>query len=373
MNWNEIIGQEDLKQQLKQSILDNRISHALLFTGKEGYGVLPLILAYCKEILSIQNPSAATKVEHLAHLDLHFSFPTYKPKDQKKTLSSYFLNDFRNLIIENPYFGYEDWTSYLDSESKQFYISVDEMEQISEKLFLKSYEGGYKILIIWQADKIRDEAANKFLKLLEEPPKDTIIILTAESQDDILETIKSRTQIYEVPRIQDEDLKNAILQKYSIEENIAEQLVHQAQGNWNAILKMLNQDSVEKEFETYFIKWVRDAFQVKKKPQQLSEILQWAMEITEWSKEKQKLFLEYCSEIFRLAMLQNYEVNPLVYKQIDENFKWDIFSKYIHGANIEEILTEISEANLHIIRNGNTKIIWTDLGIKLSRYIHKKP
>lgn len=371
MNWNEIIGQDELKNQLKQSILDNRVGHALLFSGEEGYGVFPLVLAFCKEILSKDNPNAAGKVEHFSHLDLHFSFPTYK--SDKKNLSSAFFEEFREIAQKNPYFDYEDWTSELDSENKQLNISVDEMEDISDKLSLKSYEGGYKILVIWRADKMRDEASNKFLKLLEEPPKDTIIILTAESKDNFLQTILSRTQIYDVPRIKDEDLRNAISERFSLGENELEQIVYQSQGNWNTALKIIENNSAEEEFEQYFIKWVRDAFQVKKKPQQLREIVNWANEITHWNKEKQKRFLEYCSEIFRLAMLQNYTANTLVYKQLNENFKWDAFSQYIHGANIESILEEISEANLHLIRNGNVRIIWTDLGIKLSRYIHRKP
>lgn len=373
MNWEQIIGQEHLKNQLKQIVADQRIGQALLFVGKEGYGVFPLVLALCKEIMTEKQPNAVTKIEHFSHIDVHFSFPVYKHKDEKKTLSSSFITEFRNMALANPYFDYEDWTKELDSENKQLYISVDEIENISEKLKLKSYEGGYKILIIWQADKLRDDASNKFLKLLEEPPKDTIIILMAESQDRFLQTIISRTQVYEVPRIEDESIKQAIIERYEVDEATAEHWAYQAQGNWNNVLKLIGEDNSEKEFEDFFIKWVRDAFQVKKKPQQLREIIHWATEITEWNKEKQKHFLEYCSEIFRLALLQNYAVHSLVYKQINENFKWEAFSKYIHGANIEAILEELSNASLHLVRNGNAKIIWTDLGIKLSRYIHRSP
>lgn len=370
MNWDSIIGQNDLKTQLQQSIKDNRVGHALLFTGNEGYGVLPLVLAFCKEIFINENPDSGSKIDHLSHLDLHFSFPTYSVSG--KSLSKNFIPQFRELAQRNPYFDYEDWSNELYSENKQLFISVDEIEELTSKLMLKSYEGGYKILVIWRADKMNVQASNKFLKLLEEPPKKTIIILTSESQDSFLQTILSRTQIYDVPRIKDEDIKEALLHSASLDERQVEAIIYQAQGNWNTAVKLLEHTHSDEEFEHYFVKWVRDAFQVKKKPQYLREIIHWAAEISLWNKEKQKQFLEYCTEIFRLAMLQNYSSEGLVYKRIDEKFNWEKFSEFIHGANIEAILEEISEANLHLTRNGNAKIVWTDLGIKLSRYIHKK-
>lgn len=371
MNWNDIIGQEELKIQLQQSIADNRVGHALLFTGEEGYGVLPLVLAFCKEIFLRDHPDSAPKLDHLNHLDLHFSFPSYTI--DKKSLSKNFINEFRKLAIENPYFSFEDWSKELDSENKQFMISVMEMESITEKMILKSYEGGYKILIIWRADKMNEEASNKFLKLLEEPPAKTIIILTAENADSFLPTILSRTQLIDVKRIDDHSIKTALEDRFNLNDKEAGNIVFQAQGDWNTAMKLAQSENADDEFEHYFVRWVREAFQVRKKPEMLRNILTWAMDIATWNKEKQKKFLDYCIETFRLALLQNYAADGLVYKKIEENgFKWEGFAHFIHGANIEQILEEISEANRQLIQNGNAKIIWTDLGIKLSRYIHKK-
>jgi DNA polymerase-3 subunit delta' len=215
-------------------------------------------------------------------------------------------------------------------------------------------------------------AANKFLKFLEEPPAKTLILLTAETANDILPTILSRTQIVEVPRISDEDLENYFKKNFQISEEKIREIVHEAQGDLNEALKILNSGHKSDEFEKLFIQWVRDAFMVKKKPQFLKSIIFWAREIAGWNREKQKNFLNYCSEIFRLALLQNYQSENLVYKKINaEGFNWDGFSKFISGANIESILEEINMADLHLTRNGNPKIVWTDLGIKLSRYIHK--
>ncbi|WP_294308428.1 DNA polymerase III subunit delta' [uncultured Chryseobacterium sp.] len=370
MNWENIAGQENLKKLLRDSIAENRVSHAQLFTGKEGYGTLPVVLAYAREVLSRENEHAASKVEHLNHLDLHFSFPVFT--DNKNSLSKNKFEEFREMVMKSPYASYDDWTAFLQSENKQLFISADEIDDQNQKFSLKSYEGGTKILIVWRADKMNIAAANKFLKFLEEPPAKTIILLTAESVNDILPTILSRTQIVEVPRITDGDLEAYLKKNFSIPEEKIREIVHEAQGDLNDALKLLQSGSKNEEFEKLFVQWVRDAFMVKKKPEFLKSIILWAREIAGWNREKQKNFLNYCSEIFRLALLQNYQSEVLVYKKIDANgFNWTGFSKFISGANIESILEEISTADLHLTRNGNPKIVWTDLGIKLSRYIHK--
>ncbi|WP_292008513.1 DNA polymerase III subunit delta' [Chryseobacterium sp.] len=370
MNWENIAGQENLKKLLKDSIAENRVSHAQLFVGKEGYGTLPLALAYAREILKDENEHAAAKVEHLNHLDLHFSFPVYT--DNKNSLSKNKFEEFREMILQSPYASYDDWTAFLDSENKQLFISADEIDDQNQKFSLKSYEGGTKILIVWRADKMNVSASNKFLKFLEEPPAKTIILLTAENTNDILPTILSRTQVVEVPRIQDEDLQAYLQKEYNTTEEKSREIVHEAQGNLNEAIKLLKSGSSHQDFEKLFIQWVRDAFQVKKKPEFLKNIIFWAREIAGWNRERQKNFLDYCSEIFRLALLQNYQSEELVYKKINANgFNWESFSRFISGANIESILEEINTADLHLTRNGNPKIIWTDLGIKLSRYIHK--
>lgn len=370
MNWDNIAGQVHLKKLLRESIAENRVSHAQLFVGKEGYGTLPMVLAYAKEILSQENEHAAAKVEHLNHLDLHFSFPVFT--DNRNSLSKNKFEEFREMIIASPYASYDDWTAFLESENKQLFISADEIDDQNQKFSLKSFEGGTKILIVWRADKMNVAASNKFLKFLEEPPAKTIILLTAESTNDILPTILSRTQVVEIPRINDEDLGKYLKENHAASDEKIREVVHEAQGNLNDAVKLLKSGDKTNEFEQLFVQWVRDAFMVKKKPAYLKSIIFWAREIAGWNREKQKNFLNYCSEIFRLALLQNYQSENLVYKKIDANgFNWDGFSKFISGANIESILEEINAADLHLTRNGNPKIVWTDLGIKLSRYIHK--
>lgn len=372
MNWEEIVGHRELKKLLKESITDQRVSHAQLFVGKDGYGTLPLAMGFAKELFARENPDSSPKIENLNHLDLHFSFPVFKVKNT--ALASQFFAEFREMILKNPYANSDDWNRNLQSENKQLSIYVEEIDEINKKFALKSFEGGSNILVVWQADKMNTEAANKFLKFLEEPPKNTYIILTADSTDDILPTILSRTQLVEIPRIKDEDLKFELEKNKDFTEENIQQIIFNAQGNWNTAQKLLTSVSTEADFEEQFIRWVREAFQVKKKPEFLKNIVLWGRGISIWNREKQMSFLAYCAETFRLALLQNYGSSGLVYKKIDAGgFKWERFSDFIHGANIEAILEEISTANYHLERNGNPKIIWTDLGIKLSRYLHKKP
>lgn len=295
MNWEQIVGQQKLKNLLKESIQNNRVGHAQLFLGTDGYGTLPLAMAFAKEVFAKENAHSSSKVEHLNHLDLHFSFPIYKEKNSG--LSSNFLTEFREMILENPYANAEDWNRILNSENKQLTIYADEIDELNQKFALKSFEGGSKVLIVWQADKMNTSAANKFLKFLEEPPKDTLIILTAENADDILPTILSRAQVVEIPRIQDGDIEKFLSNEAGLNGEKINEIVFQSQGDWNAALKNLHSENSNTEFEEEFIKWVREAFQVKKKPEFLKNIVFWSRNIALWNREKQKNFLDYCAEI----------------------------------------------------------------------------
>lgn len=369
MDWNKIIGQENLKNILQNSLSEQRISHAQLFIGKAGYGVLPLVLAYAKAILTKEKENSGDKVARLNHLDLHFSFPVFS--ENNKSLSKRFYTEFRQMILDDPYADFDQWKNILDSQTKQLFISADEIEDQNEKFALKSFEGGTKILIVWQADKMNNAAANKFLKFLEEPPKNTLIFLIAENADDFLPTISSRSQLVEVPRITDEDLSNALLDR-KVDKAKIKDILFAAEGDWNTAQELMVADDSISEFESLFVQWVRYAFQAKKNPEMLKDIVKWGRNIAAWNKEKQKQFLDYCAEMFRLALLQNYKVDQLVYKKITENnFKWSSFSNFIHGKNIESILEELSSADYHLARNANSKIVWTDLGIKLTRFIHR--
>ena len=370
MKWTDIIGQQSLISTLQDAINNDRVAHSQLLVGEEGYGGLALALAYAQEILSRENSNAAIKVETFNHLDIHFSFPVFTEKNN--SLSSYFFQEWREMILTNPYASVYDWGEVLDAKNKQLFISANEVEEWGKALNLKSYEGGTKILIVWRADKMNTSAANKFLKFLEEPPKKTLIFLLADKTENILDTILSRCQIIEIPRIEDNAIEQVLKNRYDLPQDKINEIIHQAQGNFNIAQKIVQEGSVDEEFEELFINWVRNAFHAKKRPEALKEIIFWAKNIAEWNRDKQKEFLSYSLEIFRLALLQNYGADEMIYKKLTKNnFNWRAFSTYIHGANIELILEEINLADLHLHRNANSKIVWTDLGIKLIRYIHK--
>jgi len=370
MKWDKIIGQNRIKEKLQNSVKENMIGHSHLFIGKEGYGVLPIILAYSRDILSRNSNSAGRKLDNLSHIDVHFSFPTYS--ESGKSLSQNFYQPWREMILENPYSNMNDWVEHISSDKKQILISVHEIENIIDKFKLKSFEGGYKILIIFGLDKMNDQAANKFLKFLEEPPEKTIIFLLAESIDFVLPTILSRCQTTNIPKLSDVDIENALMERFKISQLDAKSIAFRSQGDWNLALKLLKDTSIDLDFESMFIQWVRSAFQAKSKLSAIKDISLWAREVSSWGKEKQKNFIDYSLEIFRLALLENYNVKKIIYKSLSkDNFKWESFSNFIHGANIESILEELSHADFQLRRNANARIVWLDMGIKLTRYIHR--
>ena len=374
MKWDEIIGQQNLKKQLQNSIKEDRISHAQLYIGKPGYGVLPLALAYASEVICKQSEKCLLQINQLQHPDLHLSFPTINNSTEKKeAISSDYIKQFREFIIEDPYRDINQWYAYINEDKKQGIISVKEIENIIDNLNLKSFEGGYKVQIIWMVETMRVEAANKLLKILEEPPAKTLFILIAEDDKKILPTILSRCQKITVNALENNEISDHLQNSFSLDKETADILAKRAEGDWDVACKLIKNNTLQEEFEKYFIRWNRAAVMAPKKPQFLREIVDWSLEISAWGREKQKNFLQFCAETFRQALLQNYESSSLVNNPLTyENFKWDNFSHFVHGKNIEDILEEINNAFFHIERNGSAKIIFLDMGIKLTRFLARK-
>lgn len=372
MLWDNIVGQNEIKSKLRQSIKDGRISHAQLFAGPEGSGALPLAIAYAQEVLCGDGENNChIKVKNLQHPDLHFSFPFSATESVKKPTAQLLLKDWRTFIDEKPYGNISDWMKHLGIEKKQGVINVDEADEIVKKLTLNSYEGGYKVMIIWLPELMNTSAANKLLKIIEEPPKKTLFLLVTEREDQLLPTITSRCQLVKIPKIENEAIEDFLRKKENYGQEKAKHLAFLAQGNLREAYSLIHNSN--HIFDSYFVTWVRKAFMAAKTPVVLKDLIDWSNEIAAWSRDEQKNFLNYCSEIFRQALLKTYQTNDLVNIQIQvEGFKWDGFAQFIHGANIEEILEEINEASYHIERNGNAKFILLDLSIKLTRLLHRK-
>jgi DNA polymerase III subunit delta' len=382
MQFSKILGQDYLKNHLTKSATEGRIPHAQLFVGQEGSGTLAMAMAYCQYILcnnvrnenSGGNDSCNIKFNNISHPDLHFIFPTVTTDEVKtKPKSIDFIADWRKFLLEKPYGSLFDWYSILGVANKQGEIRVDDAQEILKSLALKSYEGGYKIVIIWMADKMNISASNKLLKLLEEPPQKTIFILITENEEDIIQTIRSRCQVLYFNGLSETVIANSLIENENIDEKTALKIAHQAQGNYNKALHLLNDDADDFPFEDWFISWVRAAFRAKGNAAAIQDLIAWSEQIAALGRETQKKFLEFCIDMFRQALMLNYESPSLVYfEPKDAKFKLENFAPFVNGNNINDIFTELSNASYHIERNGNAKIILTDLSIKLTRLIHKK-
>ena len=382
MLFNNILGQEHLKNHLTQSVDNGRIPHAQLFVGPEGSGTLPMAIAYAQYILcsnkngdnSTGNEACNLKFSRFSHPDLHFAFPvTTSDKAKSHPVSSNYLEEWRQLLKEQPYGNLFDWYKLLGVDSKQGQIGVDEAQEIVKALALKAYEGGYKVMLVWMAEKMNTACANKLLKLIEEPPDKTVFILIAEDEEQIISTIRSRCQVLNFPPLAENVIKEALIKQYSLEPLVAAKIAHQANGNYNKACDLVYHDSEDMQFEEWFIFWIRSAFKAKGNKAAIHDLISWSDDISKTGRETQKQFLQFCLDFFRQALLLNYNANALVYLEPKtEKFKLENFAPFVHGNNILEISNELQDAIYHIERNGNSKIILTDLSIKLTRLLHKK-
>lgn len=381
MNFSQVIGQKHLKSHLQKTVENGRIPHTQLFIGNPGSGILPMALCYAKEILCHKYEKGSPeylicekKVSKLSHPDLHFIYPVNSTDSVKKNpVSANFSNEWRTFVQEKPYGSLYDWYQVLGIENKQGNISKNEAEEISKKLALKAYEGDYKIMIIWMADKMNTECSNKILKIVEEPPEKTVLILLTEHEEQVITTIQSRCQKLHFPLLSEEDISTYLVDNQNIELSVAKRISHQSNGNYNKALHILANDGDDDIFEEWFIQWVRTAFKAKGNKGAINQLLTWSEGIAKEGRETQKKFLSYCQELFRQALLKNYKADSLLYfESKDPKFSIEKFAPFVHQNNIFEISSALEDASYHIERNGNAKIIFTDLSIQLTRLIHKK-
>ena len=376
MLFNQIIGQEHIKNHLKVSAENGRIPHAQLFVGKEGSGALPMAIAYAQFLLCNFSDNAEVcdlKCEKLQHPDLHFAFPvTTNEKVKKHPVSNLFLEEWRTFVASQPYGSLFNWLQHIGVEKKQGIIGVDEAEEIVKKLTLKSYEGGFKVMIIWMAEKMNIAAANKLLKLIEEPPEKTIFLLITENEEQLINTIKSRCQALHFPALSEQDISNALVVNYQAPDNEAAKIAHQSEGNFNKALHLLEHDSKDLVFEEWFVSWVRTAFKAKGNVAVVQQLIEWSETIAKTGRETQKRFLTYCLQFFRQSLLLNYKSNQLVFMETQTGFDLSKFAPFVHAGNILAIEKELNDAIYHIERNGNGKIILLDLSMKLTRFLHQK-
>lgn len=369
MDFQNVIGQEHIKKHLQVCYNNNRMPHAQLFVGENGYGTLAMALATANLILNT-NPDKQIYSSVLQHPDFHIAVPVNSNKSGDKPTTSDFIKPWQELAKENPYMDLQSWYAKIGIEKKKGIMSVYEAQRIAQELALKSHSGIAKVMVIWCADKLNTQAANRLLKIIEEPPSKTFLILTTEKEELIIDTIKSRCQSLYFSRLNQDLIRSALVENYNIESSTAAFIAQQADGNFAKAISLIRDDEELLEFEDWFISWVRLAFQAKKNKQVVQNLIDWSHTIADNSRDKQIRFLQFCLQFFRQALLKNYRVEELVFLKTKTVFSLEKFAPFVHGKNIEQIQDTIQEAIYHIDRNVNSKMVISDISLKLSRYIH---
>ena len=380
MLFKEVLGQEKTKKLLVHSVREGRVPHAQLFLGSKGSGNLALALAFAQYVActnkqgddSCGECASCVKHQKFAHPDLHFVFPVATTSDVKsKPISKNFLAEWRLLLEDNPYFSLFDWLKHIGVENKQGVISVEESAHIVKDLSLKPFESDTKIMMIWMPEKMNIQAANKLLKIIEEPPHQTLFLLVAESVEHMLATVLSRTQLVKVPRHTDDEVLQ-YLTNTGIEPSRSEMISTLVEGNINEAIRMAVQAEDVAENSLLFVQWMRlcfSALQVK----DIDKLVQWSEKMAKVGRESQKSFLLYASNVMRDALLKNYGVDAMMKMNVGgQNFTMEKFAPFIHADNCLEIMEELNMAQLHIERNANPKILFLDTSFKIARLLHKK-
>ncbi len=377
MQFADVIGQQELKKRLIQSVTENRVSHAQLFLGQPGTGKMALALAYAQYInCRDRSPTdscglcpSCVKFKKIAHPDLHFLFPTTTNKRIKKEPESQlFLDEWRQfLLAEKGYVSLHGWFAHIGVENKQGSIYVRDANEIIRKLNFKAYEAEYKVVVIWMAEKINQQAANKLLKLLEEPPDKTLFILIAEQQDNILPTVRSRCYLVKVPRLTDEVLMEALTSNYQLREADVRPAVLAAHGNWLEAQRLHENAEEEKyNFQT-FQHWMRLCYKAA-----VSELLDFAANLSRIGRERQKSFLIYALQVFRNSLLINNQLDDRVRtgpEELDFNRK---FSSVVNHQNAAPMIKLIEDSVQHIERNAHAGILFADVSLKMVKLLRKK-
>lgn len=375
MRFENVIGHFSIKQHLINSANTGRISHAQLFLGPEGTGNLAMALALAQymncedkgENDSCGKCGSCQKFAKFIHPDLHFVYPVNTTKSKTGTLvSDDFITEWRSCILDNSYVSSGQWFEYIGLENKQGIISKHESQEIIRKINLKTFESVYKIMIVWLPEKMNEVAANKLLKVIEEPPDNTLFLLVSESTATILPTILSRTQMLKIPKIAKEDLVRAIMARHDLPEDKAQQVAHLANGSYTHALEVMETSEANRLNLEKFIRLMRLCYSRK-----LTDIFGWVDEMSTMGREKQKQFLEFALRLIRENLILNTKQSELVFLTNEEMNFSEKFHPFINGRNAIPITREFNQAAEDIERNGYNKIVLLDMCLKLVKLIKK--
>ena len=368
MQFQQVIGQGKTKEVLRSMISSDRMSHALIFLGPEGCGKLALALAFAQYVLcsdkqeneSCGKCSNCIKSAKLVHPDIHYSYPTVGTK----VVSTHLLPDWRKAMIENPYLNANQWLQSIGAENKQGNITKDECVEIIKKLSLKIFEGSHKILLMWLPEYLGKEG-NRLLKMIEEPPPNTLFILVAENQEMILNTILSRCQLVKINQLPDEKIIEALVKNKNVPQEKAAATAHLAEGNYNEALSLL--ENTENDNAILFLEWMRLCYVGNG-----VSLMDWVDRFSKIGRENQKHFLKYGLHFMREYMLLKLTAGDNVRLLPNELKTAQNLTKIIEWNQVEAISTLFNECAYYVERNANPRILFLDASLQLNQILKTK-
>ena len=369
MTWSEVIGQTEAKERLLQMTREGRVPHAMMLCGPAGCGKLALAVAMGCHLLRNgmegTSPSANTEamLQNLSHPDLHFTFPTIKSPgmgSEHQPVSDDYIREWHDLLTRSAYFSIDQWLDAMGATSQQAIITGAESDELSRKLSLKSSQGGYKVSIIWLPERMNLTSANKLLKLLEEPPRQTVFIMVCEEPERLLETIRSRTQRIDIKKIETNDMEQALKEQRGIDADAAHRIARAANGNWLKALDELDAGNENHAFFDMFVMLMRLAYK-----RDIHDLKKWSENVAGFGREKQKRMLNYFVRLIRENFIYNFQNAELNYMTQEEEAFARNFARFVNEANVVEISELLQRCQRDIAQNANAKIVFFDLALKM--------
>ena len=379
MKFKEVIGQEEAQQRLIQMVSEGRVPHAMMFCGPSGCGKMALALAFASYLLcknsegtddSCGTCQQCAMLRSWSHPDLLFTYPVIKPSGSSadhKTISDDYAREWREMLSEGPYFSMDQWLEKMKAGNQQALIYVAESEVLIRKLSMKSSQGGYKVNIIWLPERMREDCANKMLKIIEEPPQQTVFIMVCEEPERLLETIRSRVQRIDIKRIETQSIEKALVERRAIDEVMAHQIARASNGDWLKALEELDASNENHQFLDLFILLMRQAYM-----RNVKDLKAWSENVAALGRERQKRMLVYFQHLVRENFMYNFGNPELVYMTTAESNFAKNFARFINEANVIEINDIFATALRDIGQNGNPKMVFYDVALKMIVAIMRK-
>ncbi|MDR1632181.1 MAG: DNA polymerase III subunit [Dysgonamonadaceae bacterium] len=374
MFFRNIIGQTEIKHRLIQSVKDGYTPHARMIRGPEGAGKVALALAYARYLSCTQRGEddacgvcpSCVKYNKLAHPDLHFVYPIVKNDKKKKEICDDYLPEWRQFVLQNPYFNLNSWLNFIGAENSQGMIYAKESDEIIRKLNLKAYESEYKIMIVWLPEKMHEACANKLLKMIEEPPSNTVFLLISENPDRVIGTIQSRTQSFPVPPIDDDSMMQALQKHCHSTLDTMQNIIHLANGSYLKAIELIESGEETGRYLELFISimrncWKRDVKNMRTESENFTGL----------GREKQKSFLSYAGNMIRENFFYRLNLPEINYLNQEEAGFAKNFSPYVNENNVIDLINELALAERHIESNVNPRMVFFDLSMKIAVLIKK--